>query len=208
LPPRARLRAALAAALLLAASPALAALPNGLPEKVTGPEISMLIRAAIVALHQANLTANYSVLHDLGDTRFQAAYSQSALSDMFRAFRDQHVNLEPAVLYDAVLDAPPKLTTDGLLRVVGHFSTTPQQVIFDITFRNQAGVWRLDALDAGMRPAPAPVAAVEGAPQAPAAAPVKPVALRAPIPLAPPQRQPAPPAAATADAGQSQSSFE
>jgi len=145
----------LAILLSISACPsAFAAVPPGSPLVVSGPEISMLIRSTIVALHQANLTANYSVLRDLGDSQFQADYSQAALADMFRAFRAQRVNLEPVVLYDADLDAQPKLTADGLLRVTGHFATAPQQIIFDITFRNERGLWLIDAINAGMRPVP------------------------------------------------------
>jgi len=204
--PQGALTGLLAAAVM--ALPAYAVAPPTSPQKVTGPEISMLIRATIVALHQANLTANYSVLHDLGDNQFQAAYSQSALSDMFRSFRAQGVNLEPAVLYDAELDAPPKLTTDGLLRVVGHFATAPQQIIFDMTFRSQGGMWRLDALNAGMRPAP--VALAPAAPQQATGQPqIQPVASRAPVPLSPPARRAVPQMAGVVDVGaQNQPSFE
>jgi hypothetical protein len=145
--------AGLVAALALPASAgALAA--AALPQKVTGPEISMLVRTTIVALHQANLTANYSVLRDLGDRQFQAAYSQAALADMFRSFRERAINLAPAVLFDADLDGQPRLTEDGLLRVVGHFATAPQQIVFDLTFRSEGGIWRIDAINAGTRAAP------------------------------------------------------
>jgi hypothetical protein len=170
--------------LLAAASPGFGATPNALPQKVTGPEISMLIRATVVALHQANLTGNYSVLHDLGDSQFQAAYNQATLSDMFRGFRDRHINLEPAILYDSDLDAPPKLTTDGLLRVVGHFATAPEQVVFDITFHNQGGIWRLNSLNAGTRPVP--LAAASPQPQPTGQPVMQPVAAHAPVPLAAP----------------------
>jgi hypothetical protein len=146
-----RLLAALLAASLATTAPALAEMA---PLRVSGPEISMLVRATIVALHQANLTANYSVLRDLGDSQFQAAYSQAALADMFRGFRERGINLEPAVLSDAELDVEPKLTQDGLLRVAGHFPTTPQQIVFDITFRSEGGIWRIDAINAGTTASP------------------------------------------------------
>jgi len=184
-----QLRAVLLGGVLLLAAPAYAAVSDALPKKVTGPEISMLIRATILALHQANLTGNYSVLHDLGDSQFQATYSQAALSDMFRGFRDRRVNLEPTILYDADLDAPPKLTTDGLLHVIGHFATAPEQVVFDITFHSQGGVWRLDTINAGTRPASA---AAAPAPQPMQRASIQPAAAPAPVPLAAPVHRAAP----------------
>ena len=123
------------------------------PKSVSGPEVSMLVRSTIVALHQANLTANYSVLRDLGDRQFQATFSQAALADMFRDFRERGVNLAPAVLYDAQLDGQPRLTEDGLLRVVGHFPTAPQQILFDVVYRSEDGMWRIDGINVGTRPA-------------------------------------------------------
>ena len=172
-----------ATAVLGLAAPAVAEATG--PQKVTGPEISMLIRSTIVALHQANLTANYSVLHDLGDSQFQATYSQAALAEMFRDFRARGVNLAPAVLFDADLDERPKLTTDGLLRVVGHFPTTPQQITFDIIFRIEGGLWRIDAIDAGVRAIP--LAALTNPPPlaAPQPAPPRPVANVVPLPARP-----------------------
>ena len=81
-----------------------------------GAEISVLLRTTVVALDQANVTGNYSVLRDLGDTPFQNNYTQSALADMFRAFREQQVSLGAVVLFDAELDASPQLTEDGYLK--------------------------------------------------------------------------------------------
>lgn len=123
------------------------------PKSVSGPELSMLVRTTIVALHHANVTANYSVLHDLGDRRFQATFSQVVLADMFREFRERGVNLAPAVLFDAQLDGEPRLTEDGLLRVVGHFPTAPQQIVFDLIYRSEDGMWRIDGINVGTRPA-------------------------------------------------------
>lgn len=126
------------------------------PAEVSGVEISVLIRSTVVALDQANLTGNYSVLHDLGDGTFRNTYSQAALADMFRAFREQNIALNSVVLFDAELDAPPQLTQDGYLHLLGHFPTVPNQVIFDITYRYEDGPWRIDGLNVGMRKPPTP----------------------------------------------------
>ena len=141
---------------LLAALPVAPASANSAaPSQVSGPEISVLVRSTLMALHQANLTGNYTVLRDLGGMQFQALFSASALADRFRGFRDRQINLGPAVLYDAQLDSDPRLTTDGLLRVVGHFPTAPQQVIFDFTYRFELGGWRIEDLNVGLRHAEA-----------------------------------------------------
>lgn len=158
----------LAVVMLMCAVPAATRAAGSPPAAVTGPEISLLVRSTLVALHQANLTGNYTVLRDLGGMQFQALFSATALADRFRAFRDRAINLGPAVLFDAQLDVDPRLTTDGLLRIVGHFPTEPQQVIFDFTYRFELGQWRIEDLNVGLRQA---VAAVQPPPSMPAPAP-------------------------------------
>ena len=147
---------ALFLALAVSVGPAVAQqqVPDNPPRSISGTDISILIRSTIVALHQANITGNYSVLHDLGDARFQAAYGPAELSEMFRAFRERGISLAPAMLHDAQLTNKPVLTEDGLLRVAGTIPTTPEQIIFNMTFFSEGGIWRINAITAGTQPAP------------------------------------------------------
>lgn len=138
------------------------------PKEVQGPEISMLIRTAIIALHQANVTGNYSVLRDLSASVLQAANTPADLARQFAEFREKRFNLAPTVLFDPILDEKPELSTTGQLRVQGHFPTQPQEVIFDLTFLFEGGTWRLALLKVGSRPAPEDTA---GEAAKPAAAP-------------------------------------
>lgn len=149
---------ALAAGLLLAAASAAAAQtappqPAAPPQEVSGPEISMLIRSTVVALHHANTTGNYTVLRDLGSRELQVSNTAARLTDLFREFRERNLSLAPAVLFDPLLDEDPFLTTEGVLRLVGHFPTEPQEIVFDLTFRYELGAWRVSVLSVGTRPA-------------------------------------------------------
>jgi hypothetical protein len=146
------LRGVLAALLVAMAATGAPALAQAPPSSISGPEISALIRSTLVALDQANLTGNYTVLRDLGGPRFRSTYSPADLSDMFREFRQRSIVLDSVVLHDARLDEPARLTTDGLLRLVGRFPTEPQ-IIFEMTFFFENGWWRLEELNVGQRPA-------------------------------------------------------
>jgi hypothetical protein len=121
------------------------------PQDVSGPEMSMLIRGTMVALHQANVTGNYTVLRDLGANSLRQSNSAADLAVLFSEFRQQRFNLGPIVLYDAVLDQKPKLTIDGFLQLIGHFPTKPQEVLFDMTFHFEGGGWRIAVLKVGSR---------------------------------------------------------
>ena len=123
----------------------------------------MLIRMTVVALHQANLTGNYTVLRDLGSSELRAANDPALLADLFRNFRDSKLNLAPAVLFDPLLDEDPRLTTDGFLRLVGHFPTAPQEIVFDLTFRYETGAWRPSIISVGTRMADEAAVAAEQA---------------------------------------------
>lgn len=125
----------------------------------------MLIRTTVVAVHQANTTGNYTVLRDLGAAELRNGNDPSRLADLFRSFRDDKLNLAPAVLHDPLLDEDPKLTTDGFLRLVGHFPTAPQEIVFDLTFRYETGAWRPSVISIGTRMAgEVSVAAEQAAP--------------------------------------------
>jgi hypothetical protein len=159
-PIRCNLRIAAAGAIILFAPVAptgvtlAAEAPVAAPKEVQGPEISMQIRSALIALHQANVTGNYSVLRDLGASVLQAANTPADLAAQFREFREKRFSLAATILFDPILDEKPQLSANGQLRLVGHFPTQPQEVIFDLTFLFEGGTWRLALISVGSRPAP------------------------------------------------------
>ena len=152
----------LALGLAVGAAMAQAAPPGAPPQQVDGPESSTLIRSTLIALHQANVTGNYTVLRDLGASVMQSANTAADLAARFADFRQKQISLAPAVLFDAILDDKPKLSTDGALRLVGHFPTKPQEIVFDLTFLYERGVWRVAQLSVGTRvPTAEPAAAAK-----------------------------------------------
>jgi len=137
------------AAVATAAPPSAAA-----PQKVDGPTISTLIRTTVIALHQANVTGNYTVLRDLGANELQVANTAADLAARFADFRQKHINLASTVLFDPILDRKPELGANGVLHLVGHFPTQPLEVVFDLTFQFEAAAWRIAQISVGTRIAP------------------------------------------------------
>jgi hypothetical protein len=148
-------------------SPAIQA--PAVPTEVNGPEISILIRTAIVALHQANVTGNYTVLRDLGASVMQAGNSAADLAAQFADFRKNGLNLAPTVLYDPILDEKPQLSANGALRLIGHFPTKPHEVVFDLTFIYEVGAWRIAQMQVGIRAASGDADASAATPPSPGA---------------------------------------
>lgn len=134
--------------------------PAGTPQLPPPEAMIILIRSSIVALSQANLTNNYTVLSGLGSPSFRAANSPQRLAQVFESFRTNRVDMNPVVFVTPQLTYQPAIQ-NGKMRLVGNFPTAPMRVNFDLQFEPDQGQWKLFALgvnlDRGTTPAPAPV---------------------------------------------------
>lgn len=137
-------------------------------------KMNMLIRTALIALSQANLTGNYTVLRDLGSPSFQAANSAARLTEAFTDLRRRRLDFSPILFFNPKLVREPALDEAARLRLRGFIETRPEQINFDMLFENVAGEWRLFGLAVQMQPAPADTAS---------AAQIAPVADRATSPV-------------------------
>jgi hypothetical protein len=112
----------------------------------------IMIRASLVALSQANVTNNYSVLNALGSDNFRQANSPARLAALFAPFRTNNIDLAPVVFVTPQLSQQPKIV-DGRLRLIGFFPTQPMQVNYDIQYEPSGGTWRLFGLSVNLNPA-------------------------------------------------------
>jgi hypothetical protein len=113
------------------------------PQLPTLENLVILIRSAMLALHHANVTGNYTVLRDLGAPGFQSANSAARLSVIFTTLRDQKIDLSPAALLVPQMTQGPGLTPQGLIGLAGYFAMSQAQVNFQLLFQNVDGQWRL-----------------------------------------------------------------
>jgi hypothetical protein len=105
-------------------------------------KLAMLIRTSLIALNQANLTGNYSVLRDLGAPAFQQANNPAQLAELFANLRHRGIDLEPILVIDPQV-APPMIDAQGMLLLKGFFPTNPEQVKFELVFQQVDAQWRL-----------------------------------------------------------------
>ena len=82
-------RAVLLAALFAVASGTLAWAQAG-PPPLDRARVNILVRTTLVALNNANLTGNYTVLRDLGAPGFRAANTAARLGALFARARRSH----------------------------------------------------------------------------------------------------------------------
>ena len=117
-----------------------AAKKPALPDTAT---MVVLIRGAVIALNQANMTGNYSVLRDMSAPGFQAGNSFAKISTIFAELRNRHLDLAPIAAIDPRLFNSATIDKGGLLRLTGFFASRPEQVNFDLAFQLVDERWRL-----------------------------------------------------------------
>jgi hypothetical protein len=126
-----------------------------------------LIRATLIALNQANVTGNYTVLRDLGAPGFKENNSANKLAQVFASIRQRNLDLALVLLVEPKLYRKPAITPKGLLRITGFFPTDRERINFDLMFQSVEGRWRLFGISADAaspEQAPASQAAPHAAP--------------------------------------------
>ncbi|HEY7244265.1 MAG TPA: hypothetical protein VH678_10320 [Xanthobacteraceae bacterium] len=126
--------------------------------------ITILLRTTLVALHQANLSGNYTVLRDISAPGFQAKNSAADLSMIFASLRHQKIDLSTVVLLEPNFSPPPSIDDQNMLRLTGTLPTRPAPVAYDLLFQPVNGLWRVFGIS--LRPLPAGETPVAAAPAA------------------------------------------
>ena len=134
-------------------------------------ELMVLLRSTLLAVNQANLTANYTVLRDLGTPDFQRKNSAVRLMDNFQSMRSRNIDIGPIAVLKANLVREPSIDANGSLRLTGFFPSQPEQVNFDLAFQMVDGRWRFHAMALNTQRNERPVAAT-GSPTQPETPPV------------------------------------
>lgn len=149
------------------------------PPKPDGNMALILVRDAITALNQANLTGNYTVLRDYASPSFASVNDPASLASVFAPIRAEGINLAPVLVLTPQFTRA-ELTDDGSkLRLSGFFPSRPKQVDFDLVFEPIEERWRLFGISVAVpdarqdvRQSPAPAAPREAIQPPPTAIPV------------------------------------
>jgi hypothetical protein len=112
--------------------------------------LAMLIRNTILALHQANLTGNYTVLREIASPRFQEANTPARLSELFSDLRSRNLDLGLIAAVGPRLHQEPMIDKLGMLSISGDFAAASGQVDFELVFEMVGARWRLFGI--GVKP--------------------------------------------------------
>jgi hypothetical protein len=124
-----------------------AAMAASLPDDY---EQEILIKATLMTFNDANLTGNYTVLHDKAATPFRKQLPPDKLADAFKEFRDRKVNIESIVADD--IDAGSEAQIDnGVLILKGRFKDDTRRIRYDLKFIREDNSWKLVGINVGYK---------------------------------------------------------
>lgn len=126
-----------------------------------------MVRTVLLAVNDANLTGNYTVLRDICAPESQSLNSPERLAASFENMRQQGFDFSVVGIATAKFSQMPAMTPQGYLRVSGEFDSSPR-VTFDIFYQHVVNRWRPYAIGVGLVPveaAPPPVVKAPPKPQ-------------------------------------------
>lgn len=109
----------------------------------TDNEQEILIKTTLMTFNDANLTGNYSVLHERSAKLFRAQMTVQKLADAFKVFRDKKVDLSSIVADEIDSSKAPVLDAKGVLTLKGRFKDDEKKIRFDLQFVDEGGAWKL-----------------------------------------------------------------
>jgi hypothetical protein len=136
----------LVAAVMILASPARA---QQVPDEVL---LEILVKTTLSTFNDANLTGNYAVMHAKMSEPFRAQFSPERLAEIFKGFRDQHVNLGAIVAKSPIFTEPAQINSKGTLLLYGYFDTAPSRVYYLLEFIISEGLWKPTRVDVNVKP--------------------------------------------------------
>ena len=105
--------------------------------------VATLVRTTLVALHQANVTGNYTVLRDLAAPSFREKNTAADLARIFAPIRDENIDLGAIVVLEPELARQPAIAENSMLHIDGTLRTQPTPVRFEFLFQPVDNAWRL-----------------------------------------------------------------
>jgi hypothetical protein len=139
----ARLRMATALMAIFAVCGADWALAQGMPSPFVQ---EVLVKSILVTLSDAVAADNFTVLNAKISKPFRDQFPPEKLRAIFKELIDKHAVFDAVVASPIVSDEDAKIDEKGVLRLKGHFETTPKRVKYQLGFIPADGTWKLSSV--------------------------------------------------------------
>ena len=118
-------------AILMLAIASVAAAQQGQRQKIPHDlQLTIMIKATLIAYNHANMTGNYTVLRDLRAPSFRQANTPAKLAEIFSRERHRDVDISAVILLKPQLTQKPAIDGNGRLILKGFFPSQPERVNF------------------------------------------------------------------------------
>jgi hypothetical protein len=125
--------------------------------------VIILVKNALLAVNQGNLTGNYTVLRDLASPGFREKNSAADLAAIFQNIRQQKIDMSPIVAIEPMLNQP-RVAADGQVAIDGFFEAQQMRITFQLIFlKAPTNGWMIHGVSLNAVPLPAAVATTTGA---------------------------------------------
>ena len=126
--------------------------PPSIAPVPTELEMAKLIWSTMIAVEQANVSGNYSVLRDMASPSFQQLNDPTRLAQIFAPIRASRIDLSNTLLLAPTYVGTPQQIENGAFGVRGYFGLRPTAVGFELYYQWVNGRWRLYGI--GLDPQP------------------------------------------------------
>jgi hypothetical protein len=106
----------------------------------------VLVKSILVTLNDAVAADNFTVFHAKISKPFRDQFPPEKLRAIFKDLIYKHAVFDAVVAKPIIADEEAKIDERGVLRLKGHFDTTPKQVKYQLGFIPSDGAWKLSGV--------------------------------------------------------------
>jgi hypothetical protein len=106
----------------------------------------VLIKSILVTLNDAVAADNFTVLHAKISKPFRDQFPPDKLRTVFKDLVEKHAVFDAVVASPAIPDEEARIDDKGVLRLKGHFDTSPKKVKYQLGFIPSDGQWKLSGI--------------------------------------------------------------
>ncbi|MBL8665457.1 MAG: hypothetical protein JNM29_21665 [Candidatus Odyssella sp.] len=114
--------------------------------------LDVMVRRALLTFNDANISGNYNILSTFLHPDFRQQVPPARFAEIFKAFRDNKIDIAPLLAHKTVYSESPSIDADGLLHAKGQLETRPWRTTFDLAWRRQGDRWWLWKINVRVRP--------------------------------------------------------
>jgi hypothetical protein len=106
----------------------------------------VLIKSILVTLNDAVASDNFTVFHAKISKPFRDQFPPEKLRAIFKDLVEKHAVFDAIVASPVIAEEDAKIDEKGVLRLKGHFDTTPKKVKYQLGFIPSDGQWKLSGI--------------------------------------------------------------